>query len=802
MMVCVNRKIFVVVFATFTHGAIMAQFPVSPDSTFIRHLDINQRIYKSHDTTWVYSGICKTLKTTIYPGQAIHLSSLNKADPRPPFLTIHGNIQYDFLYRSFADTPFYQKDFRQHSVKTSYSLLFRNIYPVQVTLLHRNSNSPYFRDITDISVQFAQRHYLKQLKENLSQQYVRSINKNYEVQLNEAEAGYKARLAKVEALQQWLASPARLQELVSERERILKTGQRNIYDTVNGLLKKQIPGIDLQTLPELPDAEALKKALSDKAKHQLTAYSDSILNKAEGWAKQKRKLITDSIQKTKTAAYIEKQKKELEKARKELKEYEKKLAGAKKSFSDSLTKIKQEIARLNDLQGIREFINQKKLDAKELPKGWQALTAIRSVGIGRSWVDYSELTVKNISLTGINIEANPGNFYVAAAAGRINYRFRDFVSKNTNRPKQSLYLIRVGIGKKEGNNFILTFYDGKRSLLNPFDVSTGASKLERVIGMSAESRIRISEHQYIIAEFAKSSFHNTGNVNAGGQELFGKVKNFKDHSNEAYSIKFSSHWPMAGTKVTGYYKKMGEHFQSFNLQPVNSVQEAYQVKLQQQLWKKKLVIDAGIRKNDFSNPFITPGISSSTVFKSLQVSLRIPKYPSITVGYAPSSQLTVLDDHRLAENQYYTLNAVLSHSYKAKQVGMVTNAMFLKFYNSSPDTGFIYYNASSFAVTQFFYLKKLQLQSGLTITDQQELRVLTLDQSVSYQLKNWLSLSGGLNYNRLANNITHWGASVGINLTINKIGTIQMNYDKNYLPGTNRNLLPVQSGRVSFYRSF
>ncbi|HMK24709.1 MAG TPA: hypothetical protein VK483_01675, partial [Chitinophagaceae bacterium] len=602
------------VFATFTYGALMAQFNATTDSTFIRLLDINQRIYKRHDTVWIYSGICKTLKTTILPGEANRFSSLNNVDARPPFLTIHGNIQYEFLYRSFADTPFYQKDFRQHSVKTSYSLLFRNTFPVQVALLHRNSNSPYFRDITDISVQFAQKNYLKQLKENLSQQSLQLINENYKLQLKEAEAGYKTRLAKVEVLQQWLASPARLQELVSEKERILKTGQGKIYDTINGLLNKQLPeidlrtvpempdaealkkvlsdkakhqltaysdsilGIDLQALPELPDAEALKKAISDKAKHQLTAYSDSILNKANAWAKQKRKLITDSIQETKTAVYIEKQKKELEKALKELKQYEKKLTGAKKSFTDSLAKIKQEIASLNDLQEIREFINQKKLDAKELPKGWQALTAIRSVGIGRTWVDYSELTVKNISLTGINIEANPGNFYVAAAAGRINYRFRDFVSKNANQPKQSLYLIRLGIGKKEGNNFILTWYDGKRSLLNPFDVSTGTSKLERVIGMSAESRFQISEHQYIIAEFAKSSFHNTGNVNADGQALFDKVKNFKDHSNEAYSIKFSSLWPMAGTKVTGYYKKMGEHFQSFNLQPVNSVQEAYQVK--------------------------------------------------------------------------------------------------------------------------------------------------------------------------------------------------------------------------------
>jgi len=47
-----------------------------------------------------------------------------------------------------------------------------------------------------------------------------------------------------------------------------------------------------------------------------------------------------------------------------------------------------------------------------------ALSAINNIGIGRTWVDYSELTVKNISLTGINAELNPSKFYVAFAAGK------------------------------------------------------------------------------------------------------------------------------------------------------------------------------------------------------------------------------------------------------------------------------------------------------------------------------------------------------------------------------------------------
>jgi len=43
---------------------------------------------------------------------------------------------------------------------------------------------------------------------------------------------------------------------------------------------------------------------------------------------------------------------------------------------------------------------------------------------------------------------------------------------------------------------------------------------------------------------------------------------------------------------------------------------------------------------------------------------------------------------------------VISYSYKTKTASMVTNAMFLKFYNNSPDTGFIYYNAASFSLTK------------------------------------------------------------------------------------------------------
>lgn len=571
-------------------------------------LDMKPRERLSSDSsTWIVSGLCKTLKITKKP---INAPAFGNGKSKTSFLTVHGNIQYDYLYRTLVDTPFYQKDFSQHTVKTNFNFVIKNAYPVQVTLLHRNSNSPYFRDITDVAIQFSQRDYLSGLRENLLEQSIQKLDASFKNKLKDLENKYQGKLAEVTALQKWLASPARIRELVAERERLIKKfPQYNVDSLLHGSVP--IPGIVQEKLDsikglvpanipdklKLPDEESLKKAASDYAKKRADAFSDSVIAQAEAWAKEKKQRLQDSLSNTKTAAWIEKQKKALSDARKELAGLEKRWKGARKELADSLQRIKQEIMRIKDVAAIRQYIDQKKLSVKQLPAGWKTLASIRSVGIGRTWLDYSDLTVKDISLTGANVEVNPGNFYFAAAGGRVNYRFRDFVVHNGNtQPKQSLFMLRAGLGKKDGNNFILSWFDGKRNLLTPPASGTNIIRPERVIGLSAQTRIKINDNQYVIAEFGKSSFHNTGNVNAGNSALFDKVKNFKDHSNEAYSIRLYSYWPQAGVKFSGYYKKTGEHFQSFNLQPVNSVQEAFQVKLQKTFWKKRLVLDAGLRK--------------------------------------------------------------------------------------------------------------------------------------------------------------------------------------------------------------
>ena len=57
------------------------------------------------------------------------------------FLKIHGNILYNFSYRSYIDTPFAQNDLQQHLVQTNLYFVIKDKYPVQMTITNRSSNS-------------------------------------------------------------------------------------------------------------------------------------------------------------------------------------------------------------------------------------------------------------------------------------------------------------------------------------------------------------------------------------------------------------------------------------------------------------------------------------------------------------------------------------------------------------------------------------------------------------------------------------------------------------------------------------
>ncbi len=744
--------------------------------------ELSSRSIHLGDTVFLFIGNCKSNGLALFQHIKPEPQPLTVKKEKVPFLKVHGNILYNFSYRSYIDTPFAQNDLTQHLVQTSLNFLIKDKYPVRMTITNRSSNSPYFKNTTDVNLQFNRRQLLDNIKGDFRN---RAASLVHTEALSKAEKLYKERQQYAQQLQAWINSPARVQELVEEKENALRQKVPGIPNPAANLSPGQL---GINELPSINNKE--NKALLGK---MISKLQDSLTKSA---LKNKPAIKDSSL-----LEKFNKKKSDLAKLQEELKKYNADAKKIKKNITDSVNAIKREINSLNNTAGLYAFMKKNGIAKNELTKAQRILLSINQVGIGRSWVDYSELTVKNISLTGINAEANPLPFYVAFAAGKVNYRFRDFILKdNKTLPDQSLYLIRAGIGQKEKNNFILTFYNGKKAVLN-YTSSNDAASVQRVLGISAEGRFAINENNYVIAEVAKSSYAGAG-VQPSSSELIGKAFNLKVRTNEAYSLKIFSQYPQTDTKVTGFYKKMGENFQSFNLNPINIKQDAWMLRATQNFWKKRLMVDASIRKNDFESPVAAPSFSSKTIFKSLQASLRIPKYPFISVGYYPSSQLSISSNNVLMENQYNTLNAVLNHSYRFRKISMNTNAMFTKFYNSSSDTGFIYFNASSWTVSHSIFLSPFMLQSSGSITEQKDLHLFTLEQLLSYQFKNIITLTGSIKWNRLNKAETLIGGSAAMSVLIKRVGTLQFNYDKTFLPAYNRLLKPVDMGRMTFYREF
>lgn len=783
-----------------------------------------------NDSIMVIKGGCKSVYNmprakndmAIAPLQKTGIpNSTTSASAVKHWLNVRGNVLYNFNYRSYLDTPFMERDLVQQSVQTRFDLTIKEDYPLTVYLTHRNSNSAYFLNATDLSIQFRQATMLDGMKGKLRREidheldykglsmapqqiynaeksglkgfdsafYGTGNNKGKQLQGKEGQfrkklvqlySDYKSKKDKFNQLQQWLNNPLRQQQAIEEKE-------KRISDSMLAALGKQ-RGMD--KVPKGPPSLAdIKQLLNNRHKGNTQADDDSTAN-----ALQQKQAMADSMgNKLQSGTQqVTEKKKELAQLQKELNTAENKLKFFQKGTRDSLLKLKQQLATVNNSQTLYSYMDKTGKSRKELPGMQRALLSVQQIGIGRSWVDYSELTVKNISLNGANIELNPNRVYLAAAAGKVNYRFRDFVVKGSEAGSgQSLGLVRLGYGRKEGNNLILTYYAGQKALLNQTG-NADSMAVKKVVGMSLESRMVIDANNYIIAEYARSSYAGTGQ----------KMLDFSTHTNEAWTLKLFSDYPSTHTKVTAYYRKMGEGFQSFTLYPTNTNQEAWSFKVKQGLLKQKLLLEASVRKNDFNSPLAAPDFSSSTMFKSFQATLRVPKYPIVTVGFYPSSQLSLSNSNVLYEQQFNTLNAIVSHTYFVGRTNMSTSAVYTRFYNRGQDSGFIYYNATSCIVNQSVYLSPFVLQGVFTWTKQTDLKQVTVEPIATYQIKNRISISGSVKWSEVNNSQTLWGAMAGLNMFLKNIGTLQLQYDKSYLPGYNRNLLPVNLGRITFNREF
>ncbi|HJT72743.1 MAG TPA: hypothetical protein VJ720_01970, partial [Chitinophaga sp.] len=662
-----------------------------------------------------------------------------------PLLTVHGNIMYDFYYQSAVDTPYQQKDVYQHTVQVYMDVMVRDRYPLRINFSTTQGNAALFRNITGVNLQYTNRDFRNMLLEKLQEWDENRLKQRSG--LNAYRTKLDGKAMEVYKLRSWLNSSAQIQKLVEERERKLYGNSPSITGIKDSLT--DISALDVNTLLRWKGNWAGTKTPS---------AADSVTGNFEDLYKAKEKQL-DSLQKEwniMDASYREQQ----------------------AAFGSEGSELMEKIARSRNNRELAKTLEASNLPDTVLPEGYKTLLAIRSFGIGRTLVNYSELTAKDISIQGVQAEYNP-SYYLAIATGGVDYRFRNYVV-NSNRTGQYLSLFRAGIGMKEGNNLIFTYYFGKKQVFNQNTADSTKQPDYRLMGIALEGRMQLGTHTFISGEVARSSMPYYMQDSQTGSK-FSSIFKLSDHRNEAYAVKAESFIPETGTRLSGVYKVMGAGFQSFSLYTTGSSQTAWSVRVDQPFFKQQLMVTAGIRKNDYSSQYQQASYSTNSVFKSIQATLRMKHWPVITVGYYPSSQLTKLSEGHYMENQFYTLVGSLSHSYRYK--GMMMNSMlsYTQFYNHQADTGFVYFNTKNLLASHIVFLDAFTLQGMASAAINNEYALYGIDGNVQYKIYSWLIAGGGLKYSlQTVHNIRQLGYSANTRIDIPRLGQIELLAEKGF----------------------
>jgi hypothetical protein len=248
---------------------------------------------------------------------------------------------------------------------------------------------------------------------------------------------------------------------------------------------------------------------------------------------------------------------------------------------------------------------------------------------------------------------------------------------------------------------------------------------------------------------------------------------------------------------------MGASFQSFSTFSPGATQKRWQLRLEQPFFKRRLTILSSVQQNEYYNPYVATTYKSSAVLASFQANLRIRHWPYLSLGYFPSYQLTKISNNEFSENRYYTLVANTGYNYRLHALQMSTCAIYSKFFNAPSDSGFVYFNAENFLVSQYFFLKRFTFQFDGSVSKNIGYNIYTIANNDQVTISELISVGGGWKMIRESiGQPLQWGYSANLTLNIPKLGSIQLMMDKGFIPGLDRKLEENNTGRLTYFKTF
>jgi hypothetical protein len=386
-----------------------------------------------------------------------------------------------------------------------------------------------------------------------------------------------------------------------------------------------------------------------------------------------------------------------------------KKAEAMKMNEDAQNKYKKLKKQKEDIEaeirGIDETLKQEVENevGKKKKKLSNFLKYIKKFEIGSVNPDHSYFLSNNIPVTGINMEYNKNNFYLAFTHGKtINnifltnnliknqlnavrnvYNFFDFNNINQGRKITSM---KIGYGQKDKNHlFVGGLYGiGRTSYSDPNN-----DDIERNYVYEIDGKLFIKKNHMLDLIYGRSALQING-VNYEEQEsVFNQLFGFKDRTNAAL-IRSTSRFFKNKTKLSLTFRYIDPFFISYGVGFLRNDNIRYELKLKQKL-SKKITIGTFVRREE-DNILNLYAYKNLLMSYGVDLTYRITKKTMVKADYRPIVQQIKLQGGPDVTNRSHIINLITTHTNRIRNTALNFTGIYSYYKLSNDSTPGLYKN--------------------------------------------------------------------------------------------------------------
>lgn len=550
-------------------------------------------------------------------------------------------------------------------------------------------------------------------------------------------------------------------------------------------LKQQAPDYDnwQQTLKQEAEKrvneklETEKKALEEQLKTATEQEKEKILNayqhKKDSMLSSYKQSINDSISDFKTRSGEKIDTAKLNKLMVLERQYEQ--LQKQKEQIEALRKI-DTTGMASKIQGIRSPKNiREQMQSSKPNQGMlKSVLAVDRFGIGLTGAQYTDFTLSNISLKGIDIGVSKTKYFWDATLGKTSKLFVGPFSSQKVSYNRPIGAFRLGLGERNTSYLSVTYFAAN-------DINAVDSFLPNVNNsvISVSSKAKLIKGTIIEGEWAQSRYREEYRYRNSASNASNKLG---VNATMAYQLK-ATHQAGKNTKLEVNLRQVGAAFRTIGNPFLRRNFREVDAKLEQMLFKQKVKLAATYKEmrdnlieiNTATNRMKGYGLKLNTSFE---------KYPNISLGYSPYQQGNNHPDSLYrTNNQFSITTATITYKKRSKRYSWNGMLNYTKSAMEISGRGPVAYKMIS--STQSFQMgmrhqSVVSYFSNITAPFVDSLNSNSLQVNHNYLTKKGLSIGLISDYTKYKNDAFKMGGGIIITTTIsrNLSLSITSRYDK------------------------